>query len=123
MSEERILEGIVKLIGDTQEFDSGFTKREFVVTTDEKFPQDIKMEMVKDKTTFLDKFCAGDAVRCKFNIRGNEYKDKYYVNLTCWFIESATADVPQAVSDGVVKAAEDAENSAENAENTDPLPF
>ena len=110
MSKERIIEGVIKLIGDTQEFDSGFTKREFVVTTDEKFPQDIKMEMVKDKTTFLDKFCAGDAVRCKFNIRGNEFKDKYYVSLTCWFIESATADAPQSgsevVTDGMVDAAE-----------------
>ena len=38
------LTGTIKVIGDTQEFDSGFKKREFVVTTKEEYPQHVKME-------------------------------------------------------------------------------
>ena len=32
--------GKVKLILDLQSWDSGFTKREFVITTNEQYPQD-----------------------------------------------------------------------------------
>ena len=39
------LNGTIKLIYDTQTFPSGFSKREFVVTTDDKFPQDIKLDV------------------------------------------------------------------------------
>ena len=46
--------GKLKLIYDTQKFASGFTKREFVVTTQDKFPQDLKFEIVKDKCALLD---------------------------------------------------------------------
>lgn len=33
------LEGTLKVVMDAMQFDSGFTKREFVVTTDEMYPQ------------------------------------------------------------------------------------
>ena len=33
------LNGKVKLISDLQSWDSGFTKREFVITTNEQYPQ------------------------------------------------------------------------------------
>ena len=79
--------GKLKVIFDTQTFPSGFTKREFVVTTgDENYPQDLKFEIIKDKCAWLDKFEQGQDVTVHFDIRGNEYKDKYYVNLNCWKI-------------------------------------
>ena len=43
------IEGTVKVIEATMTFDSGFQKREIVITTqDDKFPQDVKLEFVKD---------------------------------------------------------------------------
>ena len=69
------------MIFDTQTFNSGFTKREFVVTTDDKYPQDVKFELIKDRTTIMDEFSEGDTVSVGFYIRGNEYQDRYYVNL------------------------------------------
>ncbi len=79
--------GTIKLINPTQSFDSGFQKREIVVTTDEKYPQDIKLEFTKDKCEILDNYRAGQAVEIAFNLRGNEYNGKYYVNLQAWKIE------------------------------------
>jgi len=82
-------QGTIKLINDIQTFGSGFTKREFVITTgDSKYPQDIKFEVVKDKCKLLDQFSAGQAVNVSFDIRGNEYQGKYYVNLNCWKIQA-----------------------------------
>ena len=82
-------DGKIKLINEPQSFASGFTKREFVVTTaHDKYPQDLKFEVVKDKCALLDAFEVGQDVHVSFDIRGNEYNGKYYVNLSCWEIKS-----------------------------------
>jgi hypothetical protein len=84
--------GKLKWIGDVQSFPSGFSKREFVVTTAaDKYPQDLKFEIVKDKCSLLDPFEVGQDVEVYFDIRGNEYNGKYYVNLSCWKIQAAGA--------------------------------
>ena len=82
--------GTIKLINETQSFPSGFSKREFVITTEhDKYPQDLKFEVVKDRCAMLDEFEVGQKVQLNFDIRGNEYKDRYYVNLSCWKIQAA----------------------------------
>ena len=95
------IQGRIKVINDTQTWDSGFSKREFVVTTQEQYPQDIKFEAVKEKATALDAYNVGDDVDVAFNVRGNEYNGKYYVNLQAWKINKSTgapaaAPTPQA---------------------------
>ncbi len=86
------LEGKLKLVEDLQTFASGFSKREFVVEVEDgKFPQSIKFECVKEKTAMIDAFDIGDPVKVYFDIRGNEYKGKYYVNLNAWKLEKPGA--------------------------------
>lgn len=81
--------GKIKVIFDTQTFASGFAKREFVITTEhDKFPQDLKFEVVKDKCAVLDGYQIGQPVTVNFDVRGNEFNGKYYVNLSCWKIQS-----------------------------------
>jgi hypothetical protein len=85
------LNGKVKVIYDVQTFPSGFSKREFVVTTSEsKYPQDLKFEVVKDKCAILDNYKEGQDVLVNFDIRGNEYNGKYYVNLSCWKLSAGS---------------------------------
>lgn len=82
--------GTIKLISETQTFPSGFSKREFVITTEhDKYPQDLKFEVVKDRCSMLDEFSDGQKVQLNFDVRGNEYNGKYYVNLSCWKIQAA----------------------------------
>jgi hypothetical protein len=89
--------GKIKVINDTQSFPSGFTKREFVVTTaHDKYPQDLKFEIVKDKCPLLDAFEVGQDVQVSFDIRGNEYNGKYFVNLSCWKIQAADGSAQSA---------------------------
>tara|TARA_R110000744_G_scaffold117107_3_gene218921 strand:+ start:170 stop:514 length:345 start_codon:yes stop_codon:yes gene_type:complete len=89
------LTGNLKIVMDEQVFDSGFKKREFVITTlEEEYPQDIKFELIKDKCSDINKFKVGDLIKVHMNIRGNEYKDKYYVNLQAWRIEADTEHTP-----------------------------
>ena len=105
--------GTIKLINETQSFPSGFSKREFVITTEhDKYPQDLKFEVVKDRCAMLDEFEVGQKVQLNFDIRGNEYKDRYYVNLSCWKIQAAeggsggSAPAPASASGSEPSAAE-----------------
>jgi hypothetical protein len=83
------LNGTVIEIFEAQTFGSGFTKREFVVSDDaDKYPQSIKFECVKEKVELVDKLNKGDKVKVTFDIRGNEWKGKYYVNLAAWKVEA-----------------------------------
>ena len=86
--------GKLKVKMEEQSFSSGFTKREFVLTTEEQYPQDIKFELIKDKTSAIDKFNVNDTIKVSFNLRGNEYNGKYYVNLQAWRVEAETAGSP-----------------------------
>ncbi len=112
------MNGTVKLISDLQTFDSGFTKREFVVTTKERFPQDVKFECVKDRTQLLDDVTPGEDVSVHFDIRGNEYKGRYYVNLNCWKLEKGSGDAGAPDIDDFPPA-DDMPQDAGDA----PLPF
>lgn len=89
------LKGTIKRIFDTQTFSSGFTKREFVVTTDGDYPQDIKLSFFKDKTSLLDAYAEGQRVNVNFDLRGNEYKERFYVDLNAWKI-AADGEAPAA---------------------------
>lgn len=85
------LTGKLKVKMDEQKFDSGFFKREFVVTTQEQYPQDIKFEVYKEKCDMLNNFAVNEDVTVHFNLRGNEYNGKYFVNLNAWKIDKGAA--------------------------------
>ena len=82
------LEGTVKVINEIQTFASGFSKREFVIEVEDgKFPQMVKFECLKEKATLIDEYSIGDQVKVYFDIRGNEYNGRYFVNLNAWKLE------------------------------------
>jgi len=88
MSQAYQIEGKIIILDDTQTFGSGFTKREFVIeTADDKYPQKIKLEAVKAGCDKLDAYKVGDGIKVDFNIRGNEYNGKHYVQLSAWKFE------------------------------------
>jgi hypothetical protein len=83
--------GKVTKMMDPQTFSSGFTKREFVIQTDDKYPQSIKIECVQERLSLLDKVHDGDTVNVSFRIRGSEYNGKFFVNLQAYGITVANA--------------------------------
>ena len=116
---EQTKTGEIIAIDDLITFDSGFTKREFIIKTtdDGDYPQDIKFELVKDKTEHIEKFNKGDEIAVHYNIRGNEYKGKYYVNLVAWRLEGVNV---QSVSQtGLSKQAQ--ERQAAGAVSSAPV--
>lgn len=84
------IEGKVYKIGDVQTLKNDFTKRDFVVETQEQYPQKVNFELVKDKTAIADRFSVGQQVKVSFNIRGSEWNGRFFVNLSAWKIEAMT---------------------------------
>jgi hypothetical protein len=80
------LAGTIKEIKGIENGNNGFQKREIILTTKEQYPQHIKFDFINDKCILLDNFKVGQEVTIGFNIRGNEYNSKYYVNLQGWKI-------------------------------------
>ncbi len=85
------LTGRIKLIRDEQTFPSGFTKREFVITTEEQYPNDIQFELLKEKGNLITAFKEGDRIKISFDIRGREWQGKYFNSLVAWKVETAGA--------------------------------
>ena len=92
MSDLKLTGKIYKVVETVQVSDS-FKKREFVVETDDKYPQLVKLEFVQDAVTKLDGLSKGQAVEVAFNIRGREWTSpknevKYFVTLQAWRIST-----------------------------------
>ena len=93
--------GTVKVVMDEMTFPSGFSKREFVVTSEgDRFPQDIKFECLKDRASLLDNVKAGQRVNVTFDIQGREYNGKYFVNLVAWKIGDAANAAGASAANG-----------------------
>ena len=91
------LQGIVKKIGETQTFASGFQKAEFVLVTEEPYPQPILIEFLQDKIDLLQTIKEGESVKVGINIRGREWKNpqgevKYFNSITGWRIEKVSSE-------------------------------
>ena len=79
--------GAIKVVLEPMSFPSGFTKREFVLVMEDDYPQDIKFACVKEKCSLLDNVVPGDRVKVSFRIRGNLFKERYFVDLQAYRID------------------------------------
>ena len=70
------IKGKIKQVGQTITFDSGFQVRELILTTEDKYPQDVQIKFFKDKCNLLDGLSSGVGIEVAYNLRGNSYKDK-----------------------------------------------
>ena len=88
MSESVQVTGRVHLVEETKEYGSnGFTKRVMVIeTVEDKYPQMIPVEAVKDKCAMFDEASDGDTVTADCNLRGSEWNGRYFLSLNCWRI-------------------------------------
>ena len=96
------LTGKIHKIGDIEEVTSTFTKRQFVVITDETYPQEVAFELIKDRCNIIDSYVKDQVVKVHFNVRGRSWTnpktkvEKYFVSLNAWRIEDMQQIAPAA---------------------------
>jgi hypothetical protein len=121
------IKGKIKVINPTNVVSDKFSKREFVVETEETYPQPILIQLTQDKCSLLDLFKVGQDVEVSVNLKGREWNSpqgetKYFNTIEAWRINSGTSTSQTSTP----KASGIAANFQEDAiadMTPDPLPF
>jgi hypothetical protein len=88
------VQGKIIVLNDTESIGTkDFKKRLVVVQTDEQYPQTIPVEFTQDKTSLLNNFNIGDFVKIGINLRGTEWKGRYFANINGWKIDKADSSL------------------------------
>ena len=124
------LTGTLVKFYETKSFTSGFSIQEFVVRTDERYPQEILVQAAKEKIDVLKNFKENDVVKVKFNLRGREYNGRHFVSLDMWTMEIAaagntSASNPSTMGNSAAPAPAPMmnDNPSNNDADGDDLPF
>lgn len=88
--------GILKVKGESQQVSEKFRKREFVITTEDTYPQHISIQLTQDKCSLIDAIAVGSEIKVHINLRGREWTSpkgevKYFNTIEAWRIEGRTA--------------------------------
>ena len=86
------IKGVIKRIGQKVSISEKFEKLDFVIEElENKYPQDIKIQLVNDKISLIDRFKVGDKVEISFNIKGKEFEKNgemlLFNNIEAWKID------------------------------------
>ncbi len=117
------IEGKVKRILDEQVISERFKKREFVIETEEQYPQVLVFQLAQDKTNLIDPLNVGDKIEVFFNLRGREWQKepsseiRVFNTLDAWRIQKVES-MPSQNEDGAPS-----ENPVEPSGPEDDLPF
>lgn len=89
--------GNIKLIQDivsgTSKAGNEWSKQTIVVTTNEKYPQDLAIDFLGDSIKSINNFQVGNPVTVAINLRGQEYNGKYYTSINGWKISATVGNV------------------------------
>ena len=121
----------IKSIGKLKTFDSGFSIVEFVVTTDEQYPQTLQLQANKEKAENLIKFNkVGHKVDVSLNLRGRQWTNpegvvKTFNTLEAWKVFKAdlSDDNMKKAVDVIDGAFPPLEEPIKVQEGDDDLPF
>ena len=81
------VKGAIKQINPIKFINDKFSVREFVITTGDKYPQDIIFQTVNDKMDIIAPYGEGQVVEVYYNIRGRQVGEKFYNTLDAWRVQ------------------------------------
>lgn len=99
-----------------------FQAREFVIVTQEQYPQYIKFQLVQDRCGVIDRFNENDEITVHFDLRGREWQGKYFTNLNAWKVDGSQASGALAGQE-LVADKESPDPFDVPSESFDDLPF
>lgn len=120
------LSGTIHKIFSTQDVSASFKKRDFVIETDEQYPQMVKFELSQAKCDDIAKFKEGDIITVNFNVRGREWNNpktgemNYFNSLQAWRLEKG--DKPSSQGQGTDKPKSKSRSESQD-QHSDDLPF
>jgi hypothetical protein len=122
------IEGIIHKIFDIEQKTASFQTREFVIQTEENYPQFVKFQMTQDRCNMIDGYQENEKVKVFFDLRGREWNGKYFTNLNAWRIQKVENTPPSVEQKDGPPAADpldfpSPDTSGNYGEDVDDLPF
>ena len=71
-----------------------FQTREFVIVTDETYPQYVKFQISQERVNLIESFQENDVVKVSFDLRGREWQGKYFTNLNAFRVVGQSSEAP-----------------------------
>ena len=90
MSELKIkgeITAILEIQAGTSKAGKEWTKQDFIILSEEKFPKMICFTLFGDKTSLLNGLELNSIIDVHFNLESREFNGKYYHNLNAWKID------------------------------------
>lgn len=111
------VKGKLYVIKETQVVSEKFKKKEFIIETEDQYPQFISIQLTQDRVDLINMFEVGDVVTVSINLRGRAWENpqgetKYFNTVEAWRIEGQSSENPVSA-----KKAQAEEDFSEN------LPF
>ena len=83
------LEGKLKAKSETKQVSEKFKVMDIIlVTLDEKYPQEIKLQVANDKINQFDFIAIDEPIEVTFDLRGREFKGNHYNTINVLNCES-----------------------------------
>lgn len=123
------VEGRLHKVFSTQEVSASFKKREFVVETEEQYPQMIKFELTQNKCDDINGYNVGEKIVVNFNVRGREWNNpktnemNYFNTLQAWRLEKAGTNSGGNTTTTTAKSGGDFPKNEPQDSMSDDLPF
>lgn len=91
------VQGKILMIFDEKQITEKFVNRQFIVQTEERYPQKLSLELQQQAVDLIDPFKEGDFVVVDINIKGREWvspqgETKYFNTLEAWKIQPLNQD-------------------------------
>ena len=98
-----LVTGTLKLIRPIQQITEKFSKREFVIVTNEQYPQTIQIELQGSNVDIIDAYGVGEEIVCDLNLRGRAWTNKegvevYFNTIVAWKIQRPGASQGQGIA-------------------------
>lgn len=81
------INGKVTEVSNVIQINDSFTKKELIIKTSDKYPQEMKFDFLNKAIDTLGGIKVNDDVEVFFNIRSSKFNNKYYNNLVGWKAE------------------------------------
>jgi hypothetical protein len=87
------IKGKIKEIREAVQVSDKFKKREFIILTEETYPNNYLIQLSQDRCNLIDNYKVGQNVNVSINLVGKEWKNpqgelKYFTTLDGWKIEA-----------------------------------
>lgn len=91
------LKGKVLKIYQKKQISDKFALREFVIKTDEKYPQEVIIQVTQERCELLDNIIEGEELEVFINVRGRSWTNpqgevKYFNSLEAWKINQESVE-------------------------------